>query len=748
MATPNWLPAVVILLIGCNTVLTPTAIHDIADIPSTLLQSHCPESSSLYTEDNDFICISNQTGKRHGPYLKVSSSQLDMYFYSNGELVSFPWLTIDGKLDNVRTQNFLRQELPTSLLEDFMNRYPDSDLSMDISIRVQELNYTEDTTVELCTSEVENMTCLQSHKTISRLFNVDTTFIHVGDETHFFIDNNTVSKNEVLLCQKRCQCSSGPWNSPKVSAEYCQSKHKRLPTMDELLVLNQSQTNTNVEFELSANSLITNIQNFDVIYSTPPFKSKTGVLSLASSINSQNKYSNNNDNTKFRCAHDYSLSPAFTKAPKPIQSKISIPKRDVTLSPDSWGFNDDSYQTELKKNIEGLAIDAFNFTYKNVYMINDILWNYHKNHPDVTEMYNLGTSNQGFPILGLRITSNPSSDNKKPSILINGAHHGDELLSVLYALYNIEFTLQNQDTPQVQQWLTNLDLWFIPLVNPDGNWMTLHTNSGKNIGRKNGLNTDGQCEAQSIREGVDLNRNYPFQWGEANKGSSANSTSNYFRGDSAASEPETQIMMALANREKFVAAISWHTHGTMIISPYTIPGLTNPNPDIPWLLAEDLKANTPLQPNGRPLAVKSSMYPVDGTDQDWLYHTHGTIAYIVEGSHHNPESIDLRKDSVLSIHPLYTRLLDRIVTGSAVYGYTQSEDGTPLESTVKIVGHSFSHGENWTSRQRDGLFYRLIPTNQGQTVQFSSPGYVPHTIEVPASSSPVNLHTITLKENK
>ena len=41
------------------------------------------------------------------------------------------------------------------------------------------------------------------------------------------------------------------------------------------------------------------------------------------------------------------------------------------------------------------------------------------------------------------------------------------------------------------------------------------------------------------------------------------------------------------------------------------------------------------------------MYAVDGTDQDWHYHEHGTSSpYHRERSHHNPKSNDIRKQSV------------------------------------------------------------------------------------------------------
>ena len=99
-------------------------------------------------------------------------------------------------------------------------------------------------------------------------------------------------------------------------------------------------------------------------------------------------------------------------------------------------------------------------------------------------------------------------------MLLLGGLHGNELMSTMYALDVIHYTLSRHDfDPQVQAWVNHLDIWVVPMLNPDGNWTFLRQDQGWTRGRKNGRNTNGRCEFHKT-EGVDLSQNFPFFWGE------------------------------------------------------------------------------------------------------------------------------------------------------------------------------------------------------------------------------------------
>jgi len=68
--------------------------------------------------------------------------------------------------------------------------------------------------------------------------------------------------------------------------------------------------------------------------------------------------------------------------------------------------------------------------------------------------------------------------------------------------------------------------------------------------------------------GVDLNRNYNDHWGWDNTGSSPTTSSETYRGTSAASEPEIQAMQAFIQGRQFQTALSLHTYSNLWLYPY------------------------------------------------------------------------------------------------------------------------------------------------------------------------------------
>lgn len=360
------------------------------------------------------------------------------------------------------------------------------------------------------------------------------------------------------------------------------------------------------------------------------------------------------------------------------------------------------------------------------------LSDYHRRYPKLTRLVKAGTSHEGRTVWALAIGRNVKLGDTRPSVLLNGAHHGLEMLSVDMVMDAIDVLLLRSRErkvalrpdpeldAQVKRWLDELVIWCVPTVNPDGVWATQHGNprSGRKNGRDN--NKDGKVDRG---DGVDLNRNYPFQWGAlGEKGSSAKAGSAYFRGPRAASEPETQAMMRLAEAEHFAAAISFHTGNVAVLAPYTIAGVKNPAPNEAWSLAEQLIAGLPPHPQGKPWAVRENLYPVDGTDQDWHRFQFGTAAYIVEGARSDAKD-ELEREAVLqAVRPTWMRLLQRFSSGPTLFGYVHDAAGKPVVAEVAIEQIQPAAGEVWRSRCRDGLYARFLPAPGHYTVRVTVPG--------------------------
>jgi len=392
-----------------------------------------------------------------------------------------------------------------------------------------------------------------------------------------------------------------------------------------------------------------------------------------------------------------------------------------------WKTFDADYRTHAAKGPvstrRGFRLDL---SYKNVDMVAAILRGYQEKYAEISTLVELGRSHQGRPIWGLKISDNPTAAESEPSVLLNGSHHASELLSVEYPLDAAAQILEGYGRDRdVTRWVNGMEIWVVPMVNPDGNWMFLE--ESRFASRKNGRDTNLDGFHDPF-EGIDLNRNYGFGWGET-PGSSGVTGSKYYRGPHPFSEPESWAMASLGDQQHFAASISFHTVGNAIFVPYTVGDTRAPSPNVPFVIAKLMEESGLEQPNGRFIKVRANGYPVSGSDQDWLMHTFGTAAYIVEGSHHNP-SLEVRARTVESTRPLWRTLLGRVHAGPRISGHVRTADGTPVEATVHVKEIQLQAGERWTTRARDGRFDRLVSRPGRYTLEASAPGFAPASVEV------------------
>src|SRR5439155_3958992 len=100
--------------------------------------------------------------------------------------------------------------------------------------------------------------------------------------------------------------------------------------------------------------------------------------------------------------------------------------------------------------------------------------------------------------------------------------------------------------------LDHRQIYVVPLVNPDGykvNEDAYAASGGLSFGfwRKNTRDNDGNGMFDADSDGVDINRNYGYQWGLNDEGSSPDVTADNYRGPGPFSEPETQVERAIVN---------------------------------------------------------------------------------------------------------------------------------------------------------------------------------------------------------
>jgi carboxypeptidase T len=172
------------------------------------------------------------------------------------------------------------------------------------------------------------------------------------------------------------------------------------------------------------------------------------------------------------------------------------------------------------------------------------------------------TTWENRPIYWLRISNNPNVDQAdKPEVFYNALHHAREPASLSQLIYYMWYLLDNYNTdPEVKGIVDNLEMYFVPCINPDSYVYNQTTNpTGGGMQRKNmRKNSDGT-------KGVDINRNYDQFWGYDNQGSSNSTSADSYRGPSAASEPETKMIKSFCIAHHFKFAISCHCYGGYLI---------------------------------------------------------------------------------------------------------------------------------------------------------------------------------------
>jgi len=224
----------------------------------------------------------------------------------------------------------------------------------------------------------------------------------------------------------------------------------------------------------------------------------------------------------------------------------------------------------------------------------------------------IGTSLEGRDIWMLKISDNPDLEETEPQILYTAVHHAREVQSMATLVYYMYYLLENYGKDPLVTFLINhRELYFVPVVNPDGYYYNEQTNpSGGGLWRKNRRdNGDGTW-------GVDLNRNYGYMWGYNNYGSSPDGSSNVYRGTGPFSEPETQAIRELCNDHDFRLAFNFHSYWNWIFYPWLYNESAPPDLDLYVdLLGEITRYNhygyAPPQP--------SNGYQFNGNATDWMY---------------------------------------------------------------------------------------------------------------------------------
>ncbi len=325
------------------------------------------------------------------------------------------------------------------------------------------------------------------------------------------------------------------------------------------------------------------------------------------------------------------------------KSQVELPKdiEIVGISPNEWIdviITEDRLDEFFDLDYEVIIWDLIAYdnsvrgSYHTLAEMETILQDIADDHPDITDLYSIGTTYEGRDIWCLEITDNPGVDEGEPGVFFMGLHHAREWPTVEICL-----NICDELTSGYSSLVNSNRIWVVPCVNPDGYY---YCHDQGNDWRKNRRPIPGGI-------GIDLNRNYAGSsngnpwgaWGSVGTGSITHYPSDeLYCGPTPFSEAETQAIRDIFLQNDIQATISYHTHGQLVLWPW---GYTPTNaPDSTYLsqVGQQIASEITRQSGSGTYTPKQAcgLYPTTGDTIDWAYgyahYVQGrpTFAYTIE----------------------------------------------------------------------------------------------------------------------
>jgi hypothetical protein len=233
-------------------------------------------------------------------------------------------------------------------------------------------------------------------------------------------------------------------------------------------------------------------------------------------------------------------------------------------------------------------------------------------------------------MLVMRLT-NEKIKGDKPQVLFVATHHAREWVATEMAMRLIKYLTANYGSDaRVTELLDNVEVWIMPVGNPDGYQYTF---TNERLWRKNLRDNDGDGQITG-NDGVDINRNFAAHWGLDNEGSSPDPQDATYRGTAPNSEPETQALVDFIQDNDFKFILSYHTYQNLILYPWGWQWNTTSLDDPIFVAQAGTDANPAIFDSilGVPYdpGVGADLYITNGDFTDWAYYDLGIPAQTVE----------------------------------------------------------------------------------------------------------------------
>lgn len=260
-----------------------------------------------------------------------------------------------------------------------------------------------------------------------------------------------------------------------------------------------------------------------------------------------------------------------------------------------------------------------------------------KNAGAVLRVDEIGQTVDGNKLYDFRV-GNPSAERH---LLVFGGIHAREYITAQLVMRQLVQLLSDQSTNgsyeniAVRELLSNTEIHFIPMANPDGIGISqlglegLHTEAVRETVRQIAAK-DGKALTESyLRQwksnanGVDLNRNFDALW-ESYNDHLGHASADHYKGTAPECELESKALADLTRQFQFDATLSYHTQGEVI---YWNFGQEGELKNMSLLLANRVSELTGYRLDGNFQALDTAGY------KDWAISKLGIPSLTIEAGH-------------------------------------------------------------------------------------------------------------------
>ncbi len=229
--------------------------------------------------------------------------------------------------------------------------------------------------------------------------------------------------------------------------------------------------------------------------------------------------------------------------------------------------------------------------YRNYSQVIEKLYQIAKQNPGIAKVIQYGQSKSGNPLVALKISDNvEDSTESEPALMLTAATHGDEIITTEVLLELLDEMVNGYGSnPRFERMINGTEIYFIPVVNPDG-----------------------FIRRSRYDNGVDPNRSYPFPGGPTNSKASS------------CIAPLIEFFESVG----FAGSIDIHAYGELVMYPwgYTKDSVTAP--DVQKF--DDLAAKVASTNSYTYGPIATTIYVAKGSSADYYYWKRQTRAIAIE----------------------------------------------------------------------------------------------------------------------